>query len=90
MKYVYIVQHFHILPDGEEDTKLIGVYSTVEAARAAVERLAKQPGFSDEPEIINPGSDDEEQGYYIDKYKIDEDHWTDGFATMVGGEEYSE
>ena len=48
MKSVLIVQHLRLLPDGQrEDIKLIGAYSSLEAAHAAIERLKTQPGFCD-------------------------------------------
>lgn len=67
---------------------LIGVYRTLEAAKAAVSRLALQPGFSQHPNIIAPDLTSEEQGFYISEYELDKDHWTEGFVTMVGDEEY--
>jgi hypothetical protein len=47
---VFLVQHVHTLDDDEEeDVKTIGIYSTREAARQAVERLRLRPGFRDAP-----------------------------------------
>ena len=60
---------------------MIGVYESQIAAEAAVLRLAHQPGFRDHPEIRNPGTDDRENGFYIDEYQIGEDHWKEGFVT---------
>ena len=57
--------------DGEEDPKLIGVYSSRASAEKAVERLRLRPGFRDRPE-----------GFTIDLYRLDEDHWTEGFVTI--------
>jgi len=68
---VFVVQHLHEMDDGEENVKMIGVYSTREIAEQAVERLKLQPGFSDIPE-----------GFYIDPYPLDTDHWTDGYVTL--------
>ena len=64
---VFVVEHLHVLDDGEESVKLIGVYSNREAAQSAVDRHKLQPGFRDAPE-----------GFTIDLYRLDEDHWTDG------------
>jgi hypothetical protein len=70
-KEVFLVEHVHVLEDGEEDVKIIGVYSTRDAAQQAVERLRLQPGFCDTPE-----------GFTIDLYWLDQDSWEQGFATV--------
>jgi len=80
MKSVYIVQHMLVLPQGEEEIKFIGAYSSAERAKEAVERLNKQPGFRDHPRIIDPLVDDDTDGFYIDEYTIDEDNWADGYV----------
>ena len=54
MESVFVVQHLHALPSGEDDVKLVGVYQSLEAARSAVERLRTQPGFRDHPRIVDP------------------------------------
>lgn len=53
-----------------EDCSLIGTYSTRERAEASIARARTLPGFSDHPE-----------GFVIDAYALDEDHWTSGFKT---------
>jgi len=30
----------------------------------------------------------DEDGFYIGEYLLDKDHWTEGFATLVGDREY--
>jgi len=67
---LFVVQHLHVLNDGEEDVKFIGVYSSQEAAQKAVDRLKLKPGFCDTPE-----------GFSIDPYTLDEDNWTGGYST---------
>jgi hypothetical protein len=67
----FVLQHVHVINDGEEDVKLIGVYSTRERAEQAVARLRSQPGFCDTPE-----------GFSIDEYPVDQDHWTEGYVTV--------
>jgi hypothetical protein len=81
MRSVFVLQHLHILPNGEENVKLIGVYRSVEAARSAVERLRIQPGFRDHPRIVDPKEDTDEQGFHIGMYPLDKDHWSDGYVT---------
>lgn len=71
IRRVFILHHVHDL-DGVEDVKLIGVYSSEASAEAARVRLSKQPGFVDHP-----------VGFHLDPYELDEDHWTDGFLTVV-------
>ncbi len=72
---VFILWHVHTFDDDEEDEKLIGVYSTQEEAEAAIERLKAKPGFVDATE-----------GFGIDCYVVNEDHWTEGYVTMTGRE----
>jgi hypothetical protein len=70
MNTAYIVHHVHIHEDGHEDTKLIGAYTSEQTAQAAIARLQCQPGFCDTPE-----------GFTIDRYMLDHDHWREGYAT---------
>lgn len=72
MGQVFLVYHVRVLNDDEEDVKLLGVYSTEKHAADAVERARRLPGFSDAPE-----------GFIIDRYVVDEDHWTDGYVTLT-------
>jgi hypothetical protein len=62
---------WHVREDDvhKDDAKLIGVYSSGEAASAAIRRVSEQPGFRDYV-----------AGFEIDAYEIDKDHWTEGFA----------
>lgn len=83
MKSVFLVQHLHTLDDECENVKIIGIYRTQDAALAAIEKVKDQPGFEEFPELRNPLEDYEvEDGFYIDEYTLDEDHWTDGYATV--------
>lgn len=82
MESVFVLQHLHVLPRGEDDVKLIGVYRTIEAARSAVERLRDQPGFRDHPQVVDPLEDTDEQGFHIGKYPLDKDHWSEGYVTL--------
>ena len=67
---VFILQHVLAFDDVDEDVKLIGVYSSHAQATAAIDRLRQQPGFCDTPE-----------GFNIDRYTLDVDHWTEGYVT---------
>lgn len=61
---------------------MIGVYESRSAAEAAVQRVASQNGFRDWPNIIDPLTDEEENGFYIDEYQVGNDRWTEGFVTV--------
>jgi hypothetical protein len=54
-----------------DDFKLIGVYRSEKAARAAISRVVEQPGFRDSPD-----------GFKVDRYELDKDHWTEGFVDL--------
>ncbi|MCD8180663.1 MAG: hypothetical protein LUF26_04200 [Firmicutes bacterium] len=71
MKYAYVVQHSYESEDGHDEVKFIGVYSSEKNAKNAVDRLKNKQGFSLFPEDC----------FYIEKYLVDEDHWTEGFIT---------
>jgi len=74
--HVFVVQHVHRISEDDEDTKFIGVYSTKETADEAIARLSLQPGFRDTAD-----------GFYVDRYAMDEDHWTQGFVTARSTDE---
>ncbi|MCH9693769.1 MAG: serine kinase [Gammaproteobacteria bacterium] len=82
MKTVFLVQHLHVLPQGEEDVKLIGVYQTREDAQAAVARSREQSGFCDFPKLVDPATDDDAQGFYIDEIVIGMNHFENGYVTV--------
>ena len=69
MKTVFIVQHERIKDEDNEDVKIIGVYSSKENAGDAINRLRNQPGFKDHS-----------NGFNIDEYEINKDHWVEGFG----------
>jgi hypothetical protein len=73
MASVFVLQHAHAREDGDEDAKLIGVYSSREKAEAAAKRLRCLPGF------VNA-----QDGFHIDEYRIDQDHWVEGYVVTAG------
>ena len=79
MENAFLLEHLHIISEQNECIKTIGVYASEEDAREAVLRLCNKPGFSASCEI-NPA--DGVSGFYISRYKIGHDHWTDGFVTI--------
>lgn len=69
---VFVLHHVHEAPSGEEDTKMIGVHSSEDEAKAAIERLKTQPGFRDHVE-----------GFCITPYRLNQDEWREGFVSWA-------
>lgn len=63
---VFITFHYK---EDEDDSKLIGVYSTRAKAEAAAERSKLLPGFKDRPD-----------DFLVERYRLDQDHWTSGYV----------
>ena len=63
---------WHVRKDDEfaDDAKLIGVYTSEDEAREAIERLADQPGFRDHRE-----------GFQFEPYELNKHHWNEGFVS---------
>lgn len=53
---------------GDDDVKLIGVYSCEQFAQRAISKLLPAPGFKSFPD-----------GFHVSRYPLDKDHWTEGF-----------
>lgn len=70
MEFVYKVDHVYEVDDIEE-VKFIGVFSSIEKAREAVNELILQPGFKDHPT----------DAFQINKIKIDRIGWVEGFCS---------
>jgi hypothetical protein len=69
MNSVFVLWYV-VAPDAEDEKELmIGVYKTEEDAKAAIERLKGQPGFRDTP-----------QGFQVEPYELNQDHWTQGYV----------
>lgn len=61
----------HVRDEQEETSKVIGIYSTLGYAEEAKRRLSIQNGFKDYAE-----------GFSIDEYVINKDHWSEGFLDL--------
>lgn len=72
MTKVYVLQHVHLLDDGAEDVKFIGVYSSRENAQEARTRIGHTSGFS---EALD--------GFHIDEYLLDKDQWVEWYSTLA-------
>lgn len=68
MKYVYLLEHTHVYSSDEEDIKTIGIYATKEEAMAVIDKLKIVSGFNKCP-----------QGFSIDKYKLGQTFWQEGY-----------
>jgi hypothetical protein len=68
---VFLLSHVHELSPGQDDEKIIGIYSTEAQAQAAATRAKRLPGFAQVPD-----------GFHIDAYELDEDNWAEGFVTV--------
>jgi hypothetical protein len=68
MKHVFLLWYEHGGEQHDDDSVLIGVYSSEVNAAAARERLKDKPGFSERYEAFT-----------IDRYEVNQDHWTKGF-----------
>ena len=69
MERAFLVQHER---SDTGDLKVVGIYSSPSKAGAAIQRLRTQPGFLDYP-----------NGFIVDAYELDEDHWTEGFEDLA-------
>jgi hypothetical protein len=61
----------HVRREDDDASKIIGIYATEEAASQAIERLKMKPGFLDAPD-----------GFHIDRYTLNRDHWIEGFVDL--------
>lgn len=66
---VFVLQHVAREREADADVKLVGVYATRQEAQNAIRRLRMAPGFRENPD-----------GFYVDEYLLDQDHWTEGFG----------
>ena len=75
---VYVLWHVYELSDdlGEHDEeKLIGIYSTEEKAKEAIQSHKDLDGFKDLPLAC----------FEINEYELDSSDWNDGFTTVRYG-----
>jgi hypothetical protein len=68
MESIFLLLHKR--PD-TNDVKVIGIYSSLELAEAALERTRILPGFLKHPDAFT-----------LDMYPIDKDHWPRGFVHL--------
>jgi hypothetical protein len=68
---VFLLQHVHSVND-DDDIKTLGIYSSEALALEAVERFRMLPGFAATPD-----------GFSVDAFEIDQDHWTSGYISWA-------
>jgi hypothetical protein len=68
---VYLLWHGDDVYDDTPDAKLLGVYSSQEAAQDRIARSADLPGFAEHPEH-----------FLISQYTIDKDQWESGWVEV--------
>jgi hypothetical protein len=68
---VFLLYHTHHLPDGEQDNKLLGVYSSREKAEKKItEKYRLLPGFCEQ-----------DGEFTTNEYFLYQDNWEEGFVT---------
>ena len=67
-KDVYLLQHSYESYGGYEETKILGVFSSLQEAEKAVLEYKKLPGFKEKLD-----------NFYVDRYIIDKMYWEEGF-----------
>ncbi|MGC1903430.1 MAG: hypothetical protein WA715_06385 [Candidatus Acidiferrum sp.] len=72
MNDVYVLWYIREVEGEDDDEFFIGVYLTEADARAAIGRLSGKPGFCIFPD-----------GFLIDRYELNRDHWADGFVAAT-------
>ena len=71
MNTVFVLTHEYPRVDCDE-SKLVGIYSSLDSAQSAIARSRTQPGFVDWPD-----------GFVVDEREIDKDSWTKGFSIVT-------
>jgi hypothetical protein len=73
-QFVYELRHYKIAhneePDDDRSPKDIGIYSSEEKAKAAIDRVKDKLGFRDWP-----------GGFRIFRALVDKDYWEEGFIS---------
>lgn len=72
MMYVYLLWHEH---GRTEDWKFLGAFSSETLANSSKEIYKDLPGFRECPE-----------GYTVDRVKLDEPRWTEGYFSSTDEE----
>lgn len=76
MESVWMLHHVHEFEDGHEDVKLIGLYTSMDLAQNALDKVKDKPGFKELPD-----------GFEISECRLNQLEWPEGFITLQPGEE---
>ena len=76
---IYLLWHTYAADSGDEDHKLIGVYSSEARAQEALEQVRSQPGFRDHPD-----------GFGIYESRLDSTGWQGGFSARPDPDDQGE
>jgi hypothetical protein len=68
---VYLLQHVARSGRHDEDVKTLGIFSSRREATLAIRRVEKLAGFKRYRE-----------GFHVDRYRLNERAWTEGFVTV--------
>jgi hypothetical protein len=79
MDTAHLLWYVREWPEGDDTELLIWVYRTEADAKGAIGRLKGQPGFVKYPE-----------GFSVVAYELGKDHWTEGFARMLGDKDITD
>lgn len=70
-RHVWLLWHCDDLHDDTPDAKLLGVYSSEDAAKGRIARSSDLPGFREHP-----------NAFEITRYEIDRDEWAEGWVEV--------
>lgn len=69
--WIYILEHVIPKLDGEDEMKMLGVYSSRQKARDAVKKYKRLPGFKRYP-----------RNFCVSRSEINKMEWAEGFVSM--------
>lgn len=70
-RYVWLLWHGDDISDDTPDAKLLGVYSSEEAARQRIARCSGVPGLGEHPEAFE-----------LSRYELGRDEWSEGYVEL--------
>lgn len=71
LQVVYLLWHGDDLDEDTPEAKLLGVYSSEQAALDRINRSSALPGFAEHPD-----------DFHISQYTIDKDEWVAGYIEV--------
>ena len=81
LTHVYLLQHMYEYDSGDgemlEATKVLGIFSTEDEGKKAIEFYRPLPGFKDHSA----------ECFYLDRFEINRKSWDDGFVAPFDDED---